>query len=115
MIENLNNNPENINCQTISPVPHNNHAWNQRIILEDQTVRFAYEKERLSAYNKQLKRDHYVFGNIIVSRVKNLLINKNFFANPCGYVKINWPFNIDIDTKQDLVIAEALLKSGLDY
>jgi len=113
VIKSLEENAEHINCQTISKVAHNNHAWNQRIILDSGTVKFAYETERLNAYNKQLKTNYYIFGNIIASRVKELLINKNFFAAPCGYIEIGWPYNIDIDSKQDLIIAEALLKSGL--
>ena len=113
VIQDLRENSEHINCQTISKVTHNNHAWNQRIILEDGTVKFAYEKERLNAYNKQLKAKHYIFGNIIGSRVNELILNKNFFEAPCGCIEIEWPYNIDIDTEQDLIVAEALLKSGL--
>ena len=36
--------------QTITPVPHNHHAWNQRM-LDGEYIRFHFAAERRAAYN----------------------------------------------------------------
>ena len=45
-------------AQTICKVPHNNHAYNQRTVVNDE-VRFIYADQRKLAYNKQLKPVNY--------------------------------------------------------
>lgn len=96
--------------QTITPVVHNNHAWNQRI-CEGGHVRFAFAKERESAFNKQRKPPLFVFGNLVAVRAKALA--DGFFANPSVAVEIPRPYNLDIDTHDDLLLAEAILGAGL--
>jgi CMP-N,N'-diacetyllegionaminic acid synthase len=101
------------NCQTISLVPHNHHAINQRVVTESRYVEFVSREERMRAYNKQMKSRNYVFGNVIVSRVSSLLSTHDFFGSPCGYTEIEWPYNIDVDNQHDLDLANAVLKYGL--
>lgn len=97
--------------QTVTPIPHNYHAWNQRA-LDDRWVNFFYAKERRTAYNKQKKPKLYSFGNLVAARVKALTQGGDFFSEPSIYTEINWPYNLDVDTFQDLKLAEILLKSG---
>ena len=94
--------------QTIAPIPHNFHAWNQRY-LDGKWVNFFYAKERREAYNKQKKPKLYSFGNLVAVRVKALIHGGDFFSEPSIFTQISWPYNLDVDTPQDLKLAEALL------
>jgi CMP-N-acetylneuraminic acid synthetase len=104
--------PDANSAQTVVPVPHNHHAWNQRV-LENGRVRFAMAEERARGYNKQLKPKHHVFGNLVAVRVAALMGGADFFAPPSAAVVIEPPYDIDVDAPQDLAIAEALLAHGL--
>lgn len=108
------NRPELNGAQTVAMVPHSNHAWNQRIINpETQTVEFAYPEERKRAYNKQLKPDHYVFGNILLIKIETLLSEGTLFGSPCGYLEIPVAYSFDVDKEPDLELASVMLSSKI--
>lgn len=98
--------------QTITPVPHNHHAWNQRIV-NDMHVRFQFAAERASAYNKQRKPQLYTFGNLVAARSEAILSGDSFFAEPSIAVDIPSPYDLDVDTEPDLKLAEAIINGGL--
>ena len=98
--------------QTICPVPHNYHAWNQRE-LEKGLVTFRFAKERAEAYNKQRKPVLYKFGNLVAARASALMEGHSFFEPPSEGVKITPPYDFDVDTHFDLGLAEALLGGGM--
>lgn len=110
--ERLANDPAANSAQTVTPVPHNHHAWNQRVV-EDAHVRFQFEVERETAYNKQKKPKLFVFGNLVAVRSSALLAGQAFFAKPSLSVEIAWPYDLDLDSPQDLALAEALLLAKL--
>ena len=58
-------------AQTITEVEHNNHSWNQRSISPTQEVSFL-KKNRFKFYNKQLKPNYYVFGNLVAVNISKL-------------------------------------------
>lgn len=97
--------------QTIARCPHNHHAWNQREVAEG-TVRFAFAEERRRAYNKQKKPRFFVFGNLVATRPAALLAGESFFAEPSCGIEIEAPYDFDLDSRHDVDLAEALLKSG---
>src|SRR5688572_6241881 len=66
-VEALSRQPAADSAQTIVPVNHNSHAYNQRVV-ENGVVRFRFVEERRAAFNKQRKPSHYLFGNVVVSR-----------------------------------------------
>jgi len=107
----LNASQEYLTAQTIIKVPHHFHAWNQRMIL-DGNVEFVFKSLRDKAYNKQLKPDYFSLGNLLISKTSNIINGGTFFSSPSTYLEIDWPYNIDIDTKDDLILAEALIKFG---
>lgn len=98
--------------QTICPIPHNYHAWNQRLV-EDEFIRFMHAKERSKAYNKQLKPRVFCFGNLVAVRSVALLDGMDFFAEPSVGSTIKWPYNLDVDSPDDLKLAEAILSATL--
>lgn len=104
--------PDARSGQTVTPIPHNYHAWNQRVV-EDGRVRFMYAAERRSAYNKQKKPHLYSFGNLVAVRPQALLDGGDFFAEPSVAAEIHWPYNIDVDAPDDLRLAEALIAAGM--
>lgn len=104
--------PEAQSGQTITPCPHNFHAWNQRE-FETGKVRFKFVAERQTAYNKQKKPKLFVFGNLVVARVDALLGGASFFAEPSVGIEVPYPYNFDLDTQADRALAEAFLVSGL--
>jgi len=102
----LRDNPDLNSVQTISEPPHNFHAWNQRRFKKDK-VEFVYKKQRLKAYNKQLKPKHFVFGNLVVTRTT--AIEAGLFAEPSGGIVVSRHESLDIDTKEDLDYANYTL------
>ncbi len=107
----LDSNKEFLTAQTIIKVPHHYHAWNQRQIVDDK-VEFVFKSYRQKAYNKQLKPNYYSLGNLLISKTSNIINGGTFFSPPSTYIEIDWPYNIDIDTKEDLILAESLLNFG---
>lgn len=94
-------------------VPHNMHAWNQRILDENGRVKFLFREERNRGRNKQDKPRLHVFGNLIAARTSVLLEGKGFYAEPVHAIEIKEPWNFDVDGPQDLLIAEMLLASNI--
>jgi CMP-N-acetylneuraminic acid synthetase len=92
-------------------VPHTHHAFNPRVV-EDGRVRFRFAEERKRAYNKQRKPGFYAFGNVLVARSAALMDGADWFAEPSVAVEIPRPYDLDVDTADDLALAEALVTSG---
>ena len=103
--------PHAASAQNVVPVPHNHHAWNQRL-LRDGEVSFVHAAERSGAFSKQRKPPHYVFGNLVAVRTRALLDGGDFFASPSAGVVIERPYDFDVDGPEDLVQAQALLAAG---
>lgn len=110
-VEALRANPEADSAQTITPVIHNAHAFNQRV-LEDGLVRFRFLEERRSAYNKQRKPKHYTFGNLVVSRSRALLAGRDCFGDVSVAVEIPRAYAMDVDTAEDVDYASFLIHHG---
>lgn len=98
--------------QTVAPVPHNFHAWNQRVMDEDGVLRFWFESERQGAFNKQLKPRTYRFGNVLAVRRDSLLAQRSLWASPSTGIPINPLYALDVDSNEDLLEANHLLSSG---
>jgi CMP-N-acetylneuraminic acid synthetase len=97
--------------QTVAKVPHNYHAWNQRSI-ENNYASFFYKKERELAFNKQRKPNLYSFGNLTAIKIEFLNKKLGFFTEPSCFLEIIWPYNIDVDGKDDVKLASSILKSN---
>lgn len=111
LVDLMKHSDRSMSAQTITPIPHNYHAWNQRATSDGQ-VSFFYAKERREAYNKQKKPKLFSFGNLVVARAMALANGGDFFHEPSLYSEISWPYNLDVDTSQDLKLAEAFLREG---
>lgn len=92
--------PDADSAQTISPVFHNAHAYNQRVV-ENGKVQFRFLEERRAAYNKQRKPKHYTFGNLVVTRARALLDGRDCFGNLSIPVEIPRAYAHDVDTLED--------------
>lgn len=112
LIELMNLNTDCLSGQTITPVSHNSHAWNQRVFI-DKHVSFKYANERRYAYNKQLKPELFTFCNLVAIRPAALIGGSDFFAEPSVGLPIAWPYNLDVDTLHDLKLAEAIMDARL--
>lgn len=99
--------PSAITGQTIVKPPHTHHAWNQRA-FDDDFVSFIF-RERKTIFRKQDKPNLYVFGNLIACRTQSLLNGSDVFSEPSVGVEIEWPYDINIDHKNDLTLANALI------
>ncbi|HBK81635.1 MAG TPA: acylneuraminate cytidylyltransferase family protein, partial [Nitrospinae bacterium] len=99
-------------AQTITPVFHNAHAFNQRV-FEGGRVSFRFKKERQQAYNKQRKPFFFLFGNLVVSRSRSLLSGMDAFGETSLGVEIDRPYAIDIDGLEDLGYANYLIDNSL--
>ena len=110
-IKMLSDNPDMMSVQTICRVPHNFHAWNQRILSKkERTVEWAYP-QREWAINKQAKPALFKFGNLVVTRLC-ALDRGDIFAKPSGGIETSIWDSIDVDTQDDLDLANALVETG---
>lgn len=98
-------------CQTVSDLPHNHHAFNQRV-LDGGFVRFRFPHERRVLYNKQAKPRHFVFGNVVVTRTASLLDGRGVFGERSVPVQVSSLYAVDVDTQEDLDYADWLVASG---
>ncbi|MDC0166834.1 acylneuraminate cytidylyltransferase family protein [Gammaproteobacteria bacterium] len=98
--------------QTIAKVPHNFHAYNQRV-KEKGIVSFKFASEREKYFNKQKKPNLYKFGNVVVARSKTLLEGGSFFAQPSLGLEIPEIYSFDLDQKNDLGWGEYCLANRL--
>ena len=95
-------------AQTVCVVPHNYHAFNQRVINGNGSVEFDFPEERRIAPHKQDKPVLYKFGNMVVTKVSALESGGSMFPGPSWPNGVNWKHAIDIDTQEDLDIANLL-------
>lgn len=112
VIEVLRDDTEADAAQTITPVPHNFHALNQRI-FENGRVAFRYEKERRAAYNKQRKPKLYRFGNLVAFRSRSILAGNDCFGKVSTGMVIDHHYGHDVDGPDDLDYAEYLIEKGI--
>ena len=103
--------PDADSAQTVTPVAHNAHAYNQRVI-ENGTVSFRFLAERRVAYNKQRKPAHFLFGNVVVTRSTALLDGKDCFGDVSIPVIVPRLYAFDVDTAEDVELAAYLIRAG---
>jgi len=108
-IKRLKEEPDLQSVQTVCKVPHNYHAWNQRVLKQGR-VTWAYN-QREWAYNKEKKPILYKFGNLVITKTESL--EKGIvFAQPSAAVPIGIYDSMDIDGRDDLLIADALIEAN---
>jgi len=106
--------PEAKSSQTVVKVPHQYHAHNQMVISDDGgDIAFAFAKEQEKGYNKQTKPVFYTYGNLIVSRTEPLIKEQTLFARPSIPIVIPRYYAYDLDTREDIELAEIMLRSNL--
>lgn len=105
-------NREASSVQSVSEVAHGNHAYNQRVI-KDGCVDFVFKEQRQRCYNKQLKPQFYVHGNLFVFRTQTLFDTGNIYGTYSLPYVVPLLNAFDVDVAEDLAVAEALLCCGL--
>jgi CMP-N-acetylneuraminic acid synthetase len=98
-------------AQTIAPIPHNFHAYNQRIVEGDK-VRFFFEAERRKARNKQSKPKLFRFGNLLAFRSEGVLSGGDCFGHSSTYLEIPESYALDVDGPRDFALAEYMIAHG---
>ena len=107
-------NPDAKSSQTVVKVPHQFHAYNQRIMSQDsKDIDFAFWEERRKCHNKQTKPTFYTYGNLIVTRTIPLLEEKMLFARPSIPIEIPFYYSYDLDIQEDIALAELMIKNKL--
>lgn len=109
----LSSDSDALSAQTIMPVYHNSHAFNQRIMNESNQVSFNFKNERALAYNKQRKPALYLFGNLVATRSTALLDGKDCFAEPSIGKVIDRFHALDVDSPDDFKLAELMIAANL--
>lgn len=102
-------NPSADSVQTLTPVPPNHHAYNQRF-LEGGLIHFKFPEERRRFYNKQLKPKFYVHGNLRVFRSELVFEKKDIFGDRSLPYIIPQIYAMDVDGPEELKLAECILK-----
>lgn len=95
--------------QTVIPVPHNFHEYNQRTL---PPVLFVHPEERAECFVAQSKPPRYAYGNLVSTRY-GALRRDGFFASPSVPSIIPAPYGLDVNEPDDIAIAEAYLSAGL--
>lgn len=99
-------------AQTVTQVPSNSHAYNQRY-HDTNGSNFLYPQERKVSVNKQAKPAFYIHGNVRVMRVRSLLRTLSIFGGRSLPIEIPKIRAMDVDGQEDLQLAEAIIASGL--
>ncbi|CAM8624741.1 NeuA CMP-N-acetylneuraminic acid synthetase [Burkholderiales bacterium] len=95
--------------ETISPIEHSFHAYNQRVFKENR-VSFLFKEEREKYYRKQDKPKTFKFGNVIGFRASSVIAEHTLFVNHRGAKIINPPYDFDFDTADDVEKLASILK-----
>lgn len=107
-------NPSANSSQTVIKVPHQFHAHNQRHMSDDgKDIYFVFPEEREAGFNKQTKPGFYCYGNLIVTRTRALMKEHNLFARPSIPVEIPRYYAYDLDTWEDVEMAEIMIQRKL--
>ncbi|MBI9074129.1 MAG: acylneuraminate cytidylyltransferase family protein [Desulfatibacillum sp.] len=104
-------NPQAHSAQSISRFPSIFHAYNQRVLEDDGSVRFRFMEERRVCYNKQRKPDHFILGNFVVTTTEALLNERDVFALPSLPIEIPYPYALDVDGPEDFETADFYIKN----
>ena len=96
--------------QTITKVPHNLHAFNQRI-LNGRYINFYFLNERNKFFNKQSKPIFYSHGNLRLFRTKFLKSCNDITEGIVIGSEIENIYAFDFDTIEDLRLANIIAKS----
>lgn len=99
-------------AQTVTPVSSNSHAYNQRY-HDAKGSNFLYPQERKVCVNKQLKPQFFIHGNVRVMRTQSLLRTRSIFGTRSLPIEIPKIRAMDVDNQDDLLLAEAIIASGL--
>ncbi len=110
-LELLKSSPHAGSVQTVVDCPHQQHAINQRVIVEGE-LRFAFADDQFTSYNKQLKQPHFLFGNVILVRSEAALEQNKVFAEPSLPLMIDYVFGLDADGPLEFPMGEFLLEKG---
>ena len=99
-------------AQTVTPVSSNSHAYNQRY-HDANGSNFLYPQERKVCVNKQLKPHFFIHGNVRVMRTQSLLRTRSIFGARSLPIEIPKIRAMDVDSPEDMLLAEAIIASGL--
>ncbi len=98
--------------ENVVEIPHNYHAFNQRIIT-GSTVNFYFREERERFFRKQDKPKLYKFGNLLGFRCSAVETENTLFVSRRAVDVIESPFDFDLDVESDIPKLELLLKQRL--
>jgi len=111
-IQLLKTTPDADSVQTVTLPPPNHHAYNQRY-LKNGMICFMFPKERNRFYNKQLKPEFYIHGNLRIFRSASILNKADLYGDRSIPYIISRIYATDVDGPEDLKMAECMLKSGM--
>jgi len=100
--------PDCMSIQTVSDVPHNCHAFNQREIRDGQ-IHFRFEPERKEMFNKQKKPPFFIFANLVAARCSAIIEQNNMFPRPSSPIVVDRQYAFDLDTTGDIEVGECLI------
>jgi len=107
-------NPQANSSQTVVKVPHQFHAYNQRMMYDNgRDIAFVFQDEREKGYNKQTKPVYYTYGNLIVTRTRSLIEKRTLFGRPSIPIVIPLYCAYDLDGYEDIELAELMIKNKL--
>lgn len=107
----LNKNKDYDSAQTVTKVSSNSHAYNQRYHISNCS-KFLFEDERQFRVNKQAKPNLFIHGNLRVFRTSSFIKYGSIFGKKSYPIIISKIAAMDVDDKDDLKIASAILKSN---
>ncbi len=108
-IELIKNRPEADSVTSVIEVPNNFHPINSRLITEDGWLQFVDPIERAKYNQRQSKPKRYAIGNLWIFTPEVIQKKDIPIGDRCLPLVIRPMSAFDVDTPEDLEIAEALL------
>ena len=101
--------PEADSLTTIVELPSDHHPFNLRLINEEGYLHFAMPKERELHGVRQTKPKRYAFGNFWIFKPEVIKAKNIPIGDKCLPLFIDETYAFDINTANDLAMAEKLL------
>jgi len=108
----LKDDPAADSSQTVCQVEPNSHAYNQRY-NDSNGSHFIFPQKRELYFNKQLKPNFFIHGNVRIMRVESVMKNKDIFGNRSLPLVVPRIYGMDVDGPEELLLASCILKCEL--
>jgi len=99
---------ENTNCKYLMSVNESEHNAQTQVFIKDSFIEPLF-KDEIVKKSQELEKTYHINGIVTIVDVKDFLKTKTYFSYPLATYIIGRDRAIDIDTKEDLMLAKLIM------